>query len=78
MEVTGTRRALPIAAFALMAMALAFLEPVLASRDGDALTALRKGLEDPDGALTDWDPNLVDPCTWFHVVCNGNNRVIRL
>jgi hypothetical protein len=78
MEVTGTRRALPITAFALMAMALASLEPVLAGRDGDALTALRKGLEDPDGALTDWDPNLVDPCTWFHVVCDGDNRVIRL
>ncbi|PWZ26225.1 Leucine-rich repeat protein 1 [Zea mays] len=30
------------------------------------------------GALTDWDPNLVDPCTWFHVVCDGDNRVIRL
>ncbi|XP_020407795.1 leucine-rich repeat protein 1 [Zea mays] len=30
------------------------------------------------GALTDCDPNLVDPCTWFHVVCDGDNLVIRL
>uniref|UniRef100_A0A0E0L456 Leucine-rich repeat-containing N-terminal plant-type domain-containing protein n=1 Tax=Oryza punctata TaxID=4537 RepID=A0A0E0L456_ORYPU len=37
-----------------------------------------KGLSDPNGALANWDPDLVNPCTWFRVTCNGDNRVIRL
>uniref|UniRef100_A0A7N0ZT08 Leucine-rich repeat-containing N-terminal plant-type domain-containing protein n=1 Tax=Kalanchoe fedtschenkoi TaxID=63787 RepID=A0A7N0ZT08_KALFE len=46
--------------------------------DGDALTALKQSLSDPDHALDSWDPNLVNPCTWFHITCNSNNRVVRL
>jgi len=50
-----------------------------ANKDVDALTALRKGLSDPDGVLTSWDPRLAtDPCEWFHVTCDGANRVTRL
>ena len=50
-----------------------------ANKDVDALTALRKGLSDPDGVLTSWDPRLAtDPCQWFHVTCDGANRVTRL
>ncbi|OEL28443.1 Somatic embryogenesis receptor kinase 2 [Dichanthelium oligosanthes] len=78
--ITATRT-LSIAAAVLTAMIMSsFMEPVAAAnRDVDALTALRKGLRDPDGALTNWDPSLVhDPCTWFHVTCDGANRVTRL
>ncbi|KAG0518592.1 hypothetical protein BDA96_09G189000 [Sorghum bicolor] len=80
MEVTSsTRRTLSIAAFALMAMAVASsLEPVAANKDGDVLAALHKGLEDPDGNLKSWDPSLVNPCTWFYVTCDGDNSVTRL
>jgi len=28
--------------------------------------------------LQSWDPTLVNPCTWFHVTCDGQNRVIRV
>ncbi|XP_051141923.1 leucine-rich repeat protein 1-like [Andrographis paniculata] len=46
--------------------------------DGDALSSLRRSLSDPDKVLESWDPNLVTPCTWFHVTCNKDSRVTRL
>lgn len=49
-----------------------------ANSEGDALYALRKSLSDPDHVLESWDPNLVSPCTWFHVTCNGDNHVTRV
>ncbi|RXH79943.1 hypothetical protein DVH24_041090 [Malus domestica] len=45
---------------------------------GDALFALRQAVKDPNSVLQSWDPTLVDPCTWFHVTCDGDNRVTRL
>ncbi|PUZ65457.1 hypothetical protein GQ55_3G224400 [Panicum hallii var. hallii] len=75
----ATRTASLAAAVLIVAMvAAASLEPAAANKDADALTALRSGLKDPDGALASWDPSLVNPCTWFHVTCDGSNRVIRL
>ena len=78
--VAATRTTAPIAAAVLIvAMVAASLEPAAANKDVDALTALRKGLSDPDGVLTSWDPRLAtDPCEWFHVTCDGANRVTRL
>lgn len=46
--------------------------------EGDALYALRKSLSDPDKVLESWDPNLVCPCTWFHITCNADNHVTRV
>ncbi|XP_051138909.1 leucine-rich repeat protein 1-like [Andrographis paniculata] len=46
--------------------------------EGDALYALRRSLSDPDKVLESWDPNLVNPCTWFHLTCNKDNRVTRV
>ncbi|KAK4404673.1 Leucine-rich repeat protein 1 [Sesamum angolense] len=46
--------------------------------EGDALYALRRSLSDPDNVLQSWDPNLVNPCTWFHVTCNQDNHVTRV
>jgi len=46
--------------------------------EGDALYALRRSVSDPDNVLQSWDPNLVNPCTWFHVTCNQDNLVTRL
>ncbi|XP_066314194.1 leucine-rich repeat protein 1-like [Miscanthus floridulus] len=70
------------AAVVLMVAAAAVLSPVyvaLASNsEGDALYALRRALADPRGVLQSWDPTLVNPCTWFHVTCNRDNRVTRV
>ncbi|GAB4839723.1 Leucine-rich repeat protein 1 [Ancistrocladus abbreviatus] len=46
--------------------------------EGDALYALRRAVRDPGNVLQSWDPTLVDPCTWFHVTCDSDNRVTRL
>ncbi|CBI24381.3 hypothetical protein VitviT2T_008676 [Vitis vinifera] len=46
--------------------------------EGDTLYTLRRSLSDPDNALQSWDPTLVNPCTWFHVTCNQDNRVTRV
>ncbi|PON91830.1 Somatic embryogenesis receptor-like kinase [Trema orientale] len=52
--------------------------PINANVEGDALYALRRAVKDPNNVLESWDPTLVDPCTWFHVTCDGDNRVTRL
>lgn len=51
---------------------------VSGNSEGDALYALRRSLSDPDNVLQSWDPNLVSPCTWFHITCNQDNRVTRV
>ena len=83
MALAAATRIEPIAAAVLIIMAIVVVasssEPAAAANKyADALTALRNGLRDPDGALASWDPSLVNPCTWFHVTCDGSNRVIRL
>lgn len=50
----------------------------LGNSEGDALYALRRSLTDPDSVLQSWDPNLVNPCTWFHITCNQDNHVTRV
>ena len=45
---------------------------------GDALYALRRNLHDPENVLQSWDPTLVNPCTWFHVTRDRDNRVTSL
>jgi hypothetical protein len=54
------------------------LRLVNANSEGDALYTLRRSLSDPDNVLQSWDPTLVNPCTWFHITCNQDNRVTRL
>ncbi|GJN06324.1 hypothetical protein PR202_ga24043 [Eleusine coracana subsp. coracana] len=69
------------AAVALVVAAAALSPASLASAsnsEGDALYALRQALADPRGVLQSWDPTLVNPCTWFHVTCNGDGRVTRV
>ena len=47
--------------------------------EGEALTAFKDSLSDPTNALQSWDnQNSVSPCTWFHVTCNPENRVVRV
>ncbi|XP_074320723.1 leucine-rich repeat protein 1 [Silene latifolia] len=54
------------------------LKWVSANSEGDALFALKKSLIDPDHVLESWDPNLVNPCTYFHITCNSDNHVTRI
>ncbi|KAF6163906.1 hypothetical protein GIB67_024761, partial [Kingdonia uniflora] len=49
-----------------------------ANSEGDALYTLCRSLADPDNVLQSWDPTLVNPCTWFHITCDQDNRVTRL
>ncbi|GJN17398.1 hypothetical protein PR202_gb04460 [Eleusine coracana subsp. coracana] len=68
-----------MAAKAAGALALALILALAgANSEGDALSALRRSLRDPGGVLQSWDPTLVNPCTWFHVTCDRDNRVTRL
>ncbi|KAI7755097.1 hypothetical protein M8C21_025967 [Ambrosia artemisiifolia] len=62
----------------LLLSSSAFTSSVTANSEGDALYALRRSFNDPDNVLQSWDPNLVNPCTWFHVTCDQDNRVTRL
>ncbi|KAF4404734.1 hypothetical protein G4B88_006120 [Cannabis sativa] len=54
------------------------LVPTNANVEGDALYALRRSVKDPNNVLESWDPTLVDPCTWFHVTCDTDNRMMKL
>ncbi|KAL5979042.1 hypothetical protein ACLOJK_018939 [Asimina triloba] len=63
--------------YVLLPSAVYFLS-INANEEGDALYSFRRALQDPGNVLQSWDPTLVDPCTWFHVTCNNDNRVTRL
>ncbi|KAL0929130.1 hypothetical protein M5K25_001072 [Dendrobium thyrsiflorum] len=70
-----------VAAFALALLVVAitlFASFASSNSEGDALYALRRGLSDPENVLQSWDRTLVNPCTWFHITCNQDNRVTRL
>ncbi|XP_018490588.1 somatic embryogenesis receptor kinase 4-like isoform X1 [Raphanus sativus] len=52
---------------------------VVGNSEGEALTAMKESFSDPTDALQSWDnQNSVSPCTWFHVTCNPENRVVRV
>nr|XP_011460208.1 PREDICTED: BRASSINOSTEROID INSENSITIVE 1-associated receptor kinase 1-like [Fragaria vesca subsp. vesca] len=62
-----------------LTLTLGLLTPLVFSNpEVDILTKFRQGLIDPDNALQSWDSSLVDPCTWFHITCNADNKVIRM
>ncbi|KAL8040916.1 hypothetical protein ABFX02_10G131200 [Erythranthe guttata] len=44
----------------------------------EALTAIKEGLNDPRGALSNWDEDSVDPCSWSMITCNSDNLVTSL
>ncbi|CAM0907049.1 unnamed protein product [Alopecurus aequalis] len=43
-----------------------------------ALIAIRQGLVDPHGVLSNWDEDSVDPCSWAMITCSPHNLVIGL
>ena len=55
-------------------MLIMFISEILRSTivicTGNALTVVKSLLHDPQGRLSSWDPNLVDPCSsWQGVTC---------
>ncbi|TVU05700.1 hypothetical protein EJB05_48877, partial [Eragrostis curvula] len=44
----------------------------------EALIAIRQGLVDPHGVLSNWDQDSVDPCSWAMITCSAQNLVIGL
>ncbi|RXH84798.1 hypothetical protein DVH24_040146 [Malus domestica] len=61
-----------------LTLSVCLLPLVYANSEGDALYTFRRSLSDPDNLLQSWDPTLVNPCTWFHITCNQDNRVTRV
>lgn len=71
-------RSLTVGVSVVLLLVASFGRPAAGNGEGDALYSLRRSLSDPDGVLQSWDPTLVNPCTWFHITCNGDNRVTRV
>ncbi|XP_062196841.1 probable LRR receptor-like serine/threonine-protein kinase At2g23950 [Phragmites australis] len=44
----------------------------------EALIAIRQGLVDTHGVLSNWDQDSVDPCSWAMITCSAQNLVISL
>lgn len=44
----------------------------------EALIAIRRSLDDPNGALNNWDEDSVDPCSWAMITCSSENLVTAL
>nr|XP_043625092.1 probable LRR receptor-like serine/threonine-protein kinase At4g30520 [Erigeron canadensis] len=40
-----------------------------------ALISIKNGLNDPHGALNNWDEDSVDPCSWAMITCSPDNLV---
>ncbi|XP_038875877.1 leucine-rich repeat protein 1-like [Benincasa hispida] len=51
---------------------------VLSNSEGDALSAWKAQLVDPNNVLQSWDTTLVNPCTWFHITCDADSSVVRV
>ncbi|KAG5534245.1 hypothetical protein RHGRI_022388 [Rhododendron griersonianum] len=49
---------------------------VSSDAQGDALIALKTSLNASANQLSDWNQNMVNPCTWTKVTCDNNNNVI--
>ncbi|PSS21056.1 LRR receptor-like serine/threonine-protein kinase [Actinidia chinensis var. chinensis] len=44
----------------------------------EALVKIRNALNDPRGALNNWDEDSVDPCSWAMITCSSDNLVTGL
>lgn len=47
----------------------------MADFQGEALYALKQSLHATANQLPDWNPNMVNPCTWSNVMCDSSNNV---
>ncbi|RID77554.1 hypothetical protein BRARA_A00458 [Brassica rapa] len=72
------RRLMKIARFFWLVLVFDLVLRTSGNAEGDALSALKNSLSDPNKVLQSWDATLVTPCTWFHVTCNSENSVTRV
>ncbi|KAH0940795.1 hypothetical protein HID58_000432 [Brassica napus] len=72
------RRLMMIARFFWLVLVFDLVLRTSGNAEGDALSALKNSLSDPNKVLQSWDATLVTPCTWFHVTCNSENSVTRV
>ncbi|XP_057420335.1 leucine-rich repeat protein 1-like [Lotus japonicus] len=70
----------PTFSFFFLCISLTLIPFSIANVESDALYAFKQSLSDPNNALESWDNSLVDPCTWFHITCDGDQSgsVIRV
>ncbi|XP_047312643.1 leucine-rich repeat protein 1-like [Impatiens glandulifera] len=64
--------------FLLLFCFVSLVVKAYSSSDMNALDAFHQGVSDPQNAMKNWDTSLYDPCTWFHITCDNDNRVIRI
>nr|AIY22765.1 somatic embryogenesis receptor-like kinase 5 protein [Gossypium hirsutum] len=69
-------RFVPLCLWLILVLELVFRAAGNAERD--ALNALKINMADPNNVLQSWDAIWVNPCIWFHVICNNENSVIRV
>ncbi|CAA0820000.1 Probable LRR receptor-like serine/threonine-protein kinase [Striga hermonthica] len=66
----------------LLLLAFFFSLPVFSFVFGnpevEALIALKQELNDPHGALSNWDEDSADPCSWSMITCNSDSLVTSL
>ncbi|KAF8097069.1 hypothetical protein N665_0296s0050 [Sinapis alba] len=72
------RRLMMIPGFFWLVLVFDLVLRTSGNAEGDALSALKNSLADPNKVLQSWDATLVTPCTWFHVTCNSENSVTRV
>ncbi|XP_077220934.1 uncharacterized protein LOC143854720 [Tasmannia lanceolata] len=46
--------------------------------EGNALNAFKMRVSDPYNVLQSWDPTLLNPCSWLHVMCDNQSHLIRI
>ncbi|PKI59777.1 hypothetical protein CRG98_019833 [Punica granatum] len=56
----------------------ASIVPANCNFEADVLYGWKTKLTDPSQVLQSWDPTLANPCTWYHITCNSENRVTRV
>ncbi|KAI5679426.1 hypothetical protein M9H77_10376 [Catharanthus roseus] len=64
--------------FLVLVFSFAIATTAHSNIEGDVLNAWKTQLSDPNNVLQSWDPTLVNPCTWFHISCDIQNRVTRV
>ncbi|XP_056856545.1 BRASSINOSTEROID INSENSITIVE 1-associated receptor kinase 1-like [Raphanus sativus] len=74
----GGRMMMMIPGFFWLILLFDLLLRTSGNAEGDALSALKNSLSDPNKVLQSWDATLVTPCTWFHVTCSPDNSVTRV
>ncbi|XP_078428900.1 LRR receptor kinase SERK2-like [Wolffia australiana] len=64
--------------FHLFFVLACLLSPVSSDYQGDALDDMRRQLNASDDQLTDWNVNMVSPCTWSSIICDAQGNVLQV